>query len=165
MAAVTVTPDQDAVVGEIFIAAPPERVFRALTHSQQLLQWWGQRGMFRSTHWSIDLRVGGQWRGEAEMRGSLFWIAGEYLEIDPPRLLVYTWVSSMPGEKPSVVRIELEDENAGTRVKLRHSGLTGNVPALVNYQGMWPALLSWVLDFVEKGETADTRTFVPPVQP
>lgn len=162
MATVTVTPDQDAVVGEILIAAPPGRVFQALTDPQQLLQWWGQKGMFRSTNWTIDLRVGGQWRGEAELRGSTFWIAGEYLEIDPPRLLVYTWVSSMPGERPSVVRFELEEQGQSTRVKLRHSGLSVNLPGLVNYQGMWPALLSWILGFVEKGETADTRTFIPP---
>ena len=34
--------------------------------------------------------------------------------------------------------------------------------ALVNYQAMWPALLSWIGSFVEKGETIDTRTFVVP---
>ncbi len=33
MATVTLTPDQDAVVGEVFIAAPPDRVFQAITDS------------------------------------------------------------------------------------------------------------------------------------
>ena len=31
MATIIVTPDQDAVVSEIEIAAPPERVFKALS--------------------------------------------------------------------------------------------------------------------------------------
>src|ERR1700743_2147189 len=148
MATVMVTPDGDAVTRKILIAPPAERVFQALSDPPQLLQWWGQKGMFQSTNWTIDLRVGGLWKGEAEMGGSTFWVSGEYLEIDRPRLLVYTWLSSLPGETPSVVRIELEPEAAGTRVKLRHSGLAANPAAMVNYQGMWPAILSWVLGFV-----------------
>jgi uncharacterized protein YndB with AHSA1/START domain len=157
MPATSLTPDGDAVVGEILIAAPPERIFQALTDPEQLMQWWGQQGMFLSKHWSTDLRVGGEWRGEAQMRGSTFWIKGEYVEIDPPRLLVFTWLSNMPGETPSLVRIELHPEASGTRLKLRHSGLAANVAARVNYQGTWPALLSWVAGFVEKGERAETR--------
>jgi len=163
MATVVVTADGDAVVGEILIAAPCERVFQALTDPSQLLQWWGQKGMFTATSWDIDLRVGGEWRGEANMRGSTFWIKGKYVQIDPPRLLVYTWLSSMPGETPSLVRFELATEGGGTRVKLRHSGLAANVAARVNYQNMWPALLSWARGFVEMGETAETRPMpVPP---
>lgn len=91
------------------------------------------------------------------MRGSTFWIKGEYVEIDKPRLLVFTWLSNMPGEAPSLVRIELNPEGSGTRVKLRHSGLASNVAARVNYQGTWPALLSWLAGFVETGECADAR--------
>jgi uncharacterized protein YndB with AHSA1/START domain len=158
MAELAVTPDGDAVFGEILIAAPPERVFQALTDPQQLLQWWGQKGMFRSTSWEVDLRVGGHWRGEAEMRGSTFWIEGDYVEIDPPRLLVYTWLSSLPGETPSLVKIELAREADGTRVKLRHSGLAANPAAIMNYKSMWPALLSWVLGYVETGETGGARS-------
>jgi len=157
MPATSLTPDGDAVVGEILIAAPPERIFQALTDPAQLMQWWGQKGMFLSKDWKTDVRVGGEWRGEAEMRGCTFWIKGEYVEIDPPRLLVFTWVSNMPGETPSLVRIELHTEGSGTRLKLRHSGLAANEAARVNYQGMWPALLSWVAGFVEKGERADAR--------
>jgi uncharacterized protein YndB with AHSA1/START domain len=157
MASVSVTPDGDAVIGEVLVAAPPERVFRALTDPQQLTEWWGQKGMFTFSHWTIDLRVGGQWRGDAEMRGSKFWIRGEYLEIEAPRLLVYTWLSNSPGETPSLVRFDLEDETAGTRVRLRHSGLAANPTARMNYQSMWPALLAWMLGFVERNETAETR--------
>ena len=38
MDTVTVTPAQDAVTGEIFIAAPPERVFQAITDPKQMPQ-------------------------------------------------------------------------------------------------------------------------------
>ena len=36
MASTIVTPDQDSIVGEIDIAAPPERVFKALTDAGEL---------------------------------------------------------------------------------------------------------------------------------
>lgn len=33
------TPDADVIVSEIYIAAPPERVFQALVDSKQVPQW------------------------------------------------------------------------------------------------------------------------------
>ncbi len=42
MTAERVNPEQDAVSQEIEIAAPPERVFRALTDPKQLFAWWGK---------------------------------------------------------------------------------------------------------------------------
>jgi uncharacterized protein YndB with AHSA1/START domain len=61
MASMTITPDHDAIVSEIYIAAPPERVFQALVEPQQVLQWWGQAGIYRCTECESDLRVGGKW--------------------------------------------------------------------------------------------------------
>jgi uncharacterized protein YndB with AHSA1/START domain len=43
MATTAITPDQNSVVGEIFIAAPPERVFQAISDPKQMPLWWGRR--------------------------------------------------------------------------------------------------------------------------
>lgn len=73
MATVGITPDQDAVTAEIFIAAPPERVFQAITDPAQLPRWWGQKDMYRITESNIDLRPRGEvvehwdWRGWHEI--------------------------------------------------------------------------------------------------
>ena len=64
MTTITMTPAQDAILVELFIDAPPARVFQAITDPAQLLQWWGQEGMYRTTGWQCDLRVGGSWRSE-----------------------------------------------------------------------------------------------------
>jgi uncharacterized protein YndB with AHSA1/START domain len=56
---------QDAIVAEIEVAAPPERVFAALIDPQQLMQWWGGEGRCKKRLWQIDARVGGQWRSES----------------------------------------------------------------------------------------------------
>jgi uncharacterized protein YndB with AHSA1/START domain len=39
MATATITPDQDTIVSEIFIAAPPARVFQAITDPNQMPLW------------------------------------------------------------------------------------------------------------------------------
>jgi len=41
MATTEVIPGGDAIVTEIHIAAPPQRVFQALVAPEQVLQWWG----------------------------------------------------------------------------------------------------------------------------
>ena len=54
MATAAVTPDNDAVLAEVFIAAPPERVFQAITDPKQMPLWWGQQGLYRVTEWKAD---------------------------------------------------------------------------------------------------------------
>ncbi len=39
MATAKITPDQDSIVCEIQIAAPPERIFQALIDPKQVMQW------------------------------------------------------------------------------------------------------------------------------
>ena len=80
MATATVTPAQDAVVAEIFIAAPPERVFHAITDPQQMPKWWGQPGLYRVTEWQGDLRPGGKWSSVGVgADGASFRVEGEYV--------------------------------------------------------------------------------------
>jgi uncharacterized protein YndB with AHSA1/START domain len=158
MSTLATTPDQDAIFGEIFIAAPPERVYQAITDPLQLLQWWGQGGMYRCVNWEADLRVGGRWKSEGMSESSgKFQVEGEYLEIDPPRLLVYSWRSSWRDFKESKVRWDLTPSAGGTLLKIRHSGLAQDPEAAKNYGGGWPRVLAWMQAFVERGETVETR--------
>jgi uncharacterized protein YndB with AHSA1/START domain len=109
MATATITPDQNVIVAEIFIAAPPTRVFEAITDPYQAPRWWGQEGMYRITEWKADVRRGGRWSSlGVGADGTSFQVEGEYLEVDPPRLLVHTWIASWSGPLKTVVRWELE---------------------------------------------------------
>lgn len=175
MATVATSPDQDSIIAEIFIAAPPERVFQALTDPQQLQLWWGQKGLYRITESQSDLRPGGKWWSVgAGADGRAFRVDGEYLEVDPPRRLVQTWIASWGKPVTTVVRWELEPRDVhglqhsgprkvgtGTLVKMRHEGFAGQPEeAKGHYQG-WIHVLGWMQAFVEKGETADTRPEAP----
>ena len=109
MATATITPDQNAVLAEIFIAAPPARVFQAISDPAQIPRWWGQNGLYHVTKSTSDVRPGGKWRSDGVgADGTTFYVEGEYLEVDPPRLLVHTWIGSYSGGQTTMVRWELE---------------------------------------------------------
>jgi len=155
MATSKATPDRDSIVAEIHIAAPPERVFHALVDPQQVLQWWGRQGVYRSTEFQSDLRRGGTWRTVGvNADGRNFAASGEYLEIDRPRLLVYSWVASWTGEAKTTVRWELHPDKQGTLVRLRHYGLAAYPELAKSYSG-WPRMLGWLQAFLERGECCD----------
>lgn len=170
MATAAITPDQDAVVAEIFIAAPPARVFQAISDPTQLPRWWGQAGVYRITEWKADLRRGGKWRSDGVgADGKPFYVEGEYLEVDPPRLLVHTWTGSFhPGN--TVVRWELEPHGVhglapsgpqkagtGTMVRIRHEGFAGDLKSAQQHGEGWKRVLGWLEGFVARAETLDTR--------
>jgi len=172
MATAIITPDKDAVQVEVFIAAPPERVFHAITDPAQTSQWWGQKGMYRITSGHSDVRPGGKWHSEGVgADGTTFRVDGEYLEVDPPRLLVHTWNPSYKEHpKKTIVRWELEPRSVhglqqsgphkmgiGTAVKIKHSGFAGDEKDAADHGNGWTRVLGWMQAFVENEITIDTR--------
>jgi len=87
MATVAINPDQNIITGEIFIAAPPARVFQAITDPAQLPRWWGAHDLYTITEWKADIRVGGKWSSDGVgVDGTKFHIDGEYLDCQLDRL-------------------------------------------------------------------------------
>jgi len=157
MATSQASSDGSAIVCQVQISAPPERVFQALVDPTQVLKWWGQPGIYRCTEFESDLRIGGKWRSAGVAgHGKTFEAYGEYLEVDPPHLLVYTWHASWTGNLETTLRWDLQKTKGGTLVKLRHSGFAGKGDAARNYQG-WPRMLGWLQALLERGETIDDR--------
>ena len=153
----TTTTNPDAIVNEIQIMAQPEQVFQALIEPSKVVQWWGQVGTYRCTKFQADLRAGGKWSSSGiGPDGGPFEVYGEYLEVDAPRLLVYTWIASWTGDAKTVVRCELIAKENGTLLRIRHSGLSAYPELAQKYQG-WPRLLEWLRDYLETGATVDTR--------
>ncbi len=153
----SVISDPDTIVSEIRIAAPPVRVFQALVDPAQVPQWWGQTGIYRCMEFHADLRVGGTWRSAGVgPDGGTFEVTGEYLTVDPPRLLIYTWVASWTGAVQTTVRWELTPTQEGTLLRIRHSGLAAHPELAQSYRG-WPRMLRWLQAFLERGETVASR--------
>jgi uncharacterized protein YndB with AHSA1/START domain len=151
------TPDQDAVVAEIQIAAPPERVFQALTNDRELSCWF-KNPTCPVKLWQMDARPGGLYHYSTEKETAVingvdeFECHGEILELDPPRLLVYSWFGNWHQNKSlrTVVRWELTPAANGTHVKVTHSGLASEEAARKDYSGGWPGVLQQLKNFTEK---------------
>jgi uncharacterized protein YndB with AHSA1/START domain len=112
--------DQVSVVREVEIDARPETVWEFLVDPEKALRWWGQAISF-------DARPGGAYTIEVTRTHTA---KGEFVELDPPRRLVYTWgwVGGTPDQElvppgSTTVEIELAPHGAGTLLRLTHSGL------------------------------------------
>ena len=79
----------DVVSGEILasveVPVPQERAFQAIT-SSEITQWWVRPGIFETTEWSGDLRIGGKWRATGIGGGGTqpFALEGEFTAFEFP---------------------------------------------------------------------------------
>ena len=106
------------------LGAPRERIFRALTTPADLAAWWGPEG-FSTTEMDLDLRVGGRYRFTMQPpEGDAFHLAGEFLEIDAPSRLVYSfrWEEPDPDDRTTTVILSLRDVGEATEVSLVQGG-------------------------------------------
>jgi uncharacterized protein YndB with AHSA1/START domain len=146
---VSPTSTSDTIVQEITIKGSAERIFEALTNPDQRVRWWGAEGRFQTTHMESDLRLGGKWimRGIG-VGGKPFTVAGEYRQIERPRLLVFTWLPSWQEDATeSTVRFDLEEKGGVTTVRLTHSGLASE-SSRASHKG-WPQILTLLQAYVE----------------
>ncbi len=106
------------------LAVPRERVFEAWLDSESLAQWMRPTGITHAMV-TVDPRVGGGFRILMEGRGDgrSYDHHGEYLAIEPPSLLSFTWISEGTDHKPTVVTIEFHERGTGTELVLTHRRL------------------------------------------
>ncbi|HKD11636.1 MAG TPA: SRPBCC domain-containing protein [Thermoanaerobaculia bacterium] len=128
------------------VRAAPERVFRAFTTPEDLKDWWG-KGEWSMTAASVDLRPGGSWRLDFRhpQTGQTATVSGEYRTIDPPRRLSMIWSNSLYPDFPNSVELTLEPSSAGTRLTLRHSGLSARPDAYQDYEQGWAGVLAQLI--------------------
>lgn len=98
------------------IRARPETVFSYFTDPDRYTAWMGVDAV-------LDARPGGIYRVRVPQGGIAL---GEFVEVDPPRRIVFTWGWEGDPEVPpgsTTVTVTLEPEDGGTRIRLVHSGL------------------------------------------
>lgn len=128
MAATTET----AVEREVTIDAGPETVWEFLVDPEKMSRWMGSGA-------TLDPRPGGDYRVDV-IDGHV--ASGEFVELDRPRRLVYTFGWEPEGESPNpvgpgstTIEIELEPAGDGTRLTFRHTGLPGAEAAGMHAHG------------------------------
>lgn len=121
------------------IAASPEEIFAAWTSAESMEQWM-RPGPTQAARVSLDARPGGALRVDMEGAGKVFAHRGEFLEVVPPRRLVFTWISDATNQERSVVTVEIETRGKGSEVVLTHERLP-NQEAVRNHTEGWSSIL------------------------
>jgi uncharacterized protein YndB with AHSA1/START domain len=129
--------DGEAVVHELVLPVPVERVFEMFVDPAQLIRWIGI---------SADLQPwpGGRFRFEI-VPGQF--CEGQYVTVERPGRLVFTWGWTDPGFglPPGSSRVEVTFTRCGgdlsqTRLRLVHSGLGGDLSLL--HEDGWTQFLA-----------------------
>jgi uncharacterized protein YndB with AHSA1/START domain len=126
---------------ERHIAAPRDDVFVYLTDAEKYTRWKGQ-------HAELDPRPGGLYRVRM---GPDAVALGEYLEVEPPSRLVFTWGWEGNGEVPpgsTTVEITLREEGDGTVLRLRHTGFRSDGDATLHREG-WEIYVAKLIEVAE----------------
>ena len=108
---------ETAIRREIQIAAHPETVWQFLVQPEKATRWMGQAA-------ALDPRPGGEYRVQV-ISGNV--AVGEFVEVDPPHRLVWTWGWEEHAASPvppgsTRIEVELEPDGDGTLLRFTHSG-------------------------------------------
>jgi uncharacterized protein YndB with AHSA1/START domain len=112
------TPSTQSLVIERKLDASVEEVFAAWTDPEIIAKWF-----FVDPSWSVqaeaDLKVGGNYRlAMTTAEGEVHTMTGQYMEIDRPHRLSFTWSSHVA--KNTRVTVELSPTGKGTLLRLTH---------------------------------------------
>jgi uncharacterized protein YndB with AHSA1/START domain len=115
------SPDTSLVIRRSF-GAPVEALWDAWTKPEQICVWMGPAIVVRCETLRLELRRGGGFRLRMhEQSGAQHVVYGEYLRIDRPRLLSFTWFWEGEDRPGSHVTVELARDGEGAAMTLTHT--------------------------------------------
>jgi uncharacterized protein YndB with AHSA1/START domain len=135
------------------VDSPRQRIFKLLTEPAELAKWWGPHG-FTTPEVELDLSVGGRYRLTMQPpEGEAFHLSGEFIEIDPPTRLVYTfrWDEPDPDDRETVVVLSLAAVGDATEVSLSHGEFATDERLALHRSG-------WADSLEKLGEVIETSS-------
>ena len=120
------------------LKAAPEVVFDAWTTPAHMSGWLSP--MTTCSVPELDLKVGGKYRIDMHGDGEDYVHTGEYLEIERPNRLVFTWFSDGTGQQETQVTLEMTPEGDGTLLTLTHERFPSE-ESKGNHEKGWLAIM------------------------
>jgi uncharacterized protein YndB with AHSA1/START domain len=128
-----------------YIETTPEKLWHALTDGDFTERYWF--GVRLKSDWKVGSRF-------SMMRDGVENDAGEVVEVDPPRLLSYTFVNlseKYRGERPARATFVLEPYGNLVKLTLTHEDFDEGSRMLPAISKGWPAILSSLKSILETG--------------
>lgn len=123
------------VVVRRVLPASREQVFAAWIDADSMREWMCPSDAHTAEAW-LDPRVGGSYRIVMRDRAGVYEHTGEYLVVERPAKLVFTWTAKNVGNRPTLVTVELLSHERGCELVLTHERLPGGDVA-DRYRGGW----------------------------
>lgn len=139
---------RDRLVVRKLLRVPREEVFAAWIDPESLRHWMCP-GEMTSAEAHLDARVGGTFRIVMKSPTRAVDHTGEYLVIEPPSKLVFTWISNSTGNRPTLVTVELLEREDGCEVVLTHDRFTDAEEVRRHTRG-WGSILDKLALHVER---------------
>lgn len=126
------------------IGAPRDVVFAAWLDADGMRHWLSPSG-FDPADVELDPRPGGR-LSIAMRHGKGRWEhSGEFLEIDAPRRLAFTWTSASTDDRATRVTLDFAEDRGATDLVLTHAGL-GSAAMATNHELGWREILANLAD-------------------
>jgi uncharacterized protein YndB with AHSA1/START domain len=125
---------------EVRLEAPPHEVFPHFVDPERYVRWQGVRA-------ELDPRPGGVFRVAS----------GEYVAVEPPDRVVFTWGWEGNAELPpgsTTVELTLRADGEDTVLTLRHTGLPDDGAAMMHREG-WISFLERLRTLVRGGDPGE----------
>jgi len=95
----------------------PEVVFDVFTKPEMMRIWWTE-----TTTFDIDLKVGGRWTIMRPAGEAIYIALGEYLEIEKPNKLVYSYAMPQFSPNTDTILIDIVAEDEGSIMTFQQVG-------------------------------------------
>ncbi len=140
---------EDMLVVRRVIRASREEVFAAWIDPESMRDWMCP-GDIVIAEARLDPRVGGAFR--IVMKSPTYEVdhTGEYLVVDPPSKLVFTWTSARTEHQPTLVTVELFERGDGCELVLTHERFP-NTDAVRSHRAGWGKIIERLAGRLPRG--------------
>lgn len=137
------------------VAATPERLFEAWTRAEEIRKWWGPQNV-KCIAAEVDLRVGGVYRIANQFPdGTILWISGEFLTVERPHRLEYTWRVGSADAPLERVTVQFVCSGAYTEIIVTHAHIADEPNRSRHEQG-WQGCLAGLKDYLDRASSSSS---------
>jgi len=140
---------EDTLVVRRIIRASREEVFAAWIDPESMRDWMCP-GDIVAAEVQLDPRVGGAFR--IVMKGPTYEVdhTGEYLVVEPPSKLVFTWTSARTEHRTTLVTVELFARGDLCELVLTHERFP-NADAMRSHRSGWTRIVERLASHLQRG--------------